>query len=142
MNMPKLTGLFVDTSGWACYIDRADPRHQQTVQICQKAATPNQGLVTTNYVIAELVALLTTRLRLSRPHVITIIDLIKAMPCLEILHISPSLDDEAWRLLKARDDKTWSQVDATSFVIMTNYSMTEAVTTDHHFLQAGFTRLP
>ena len=140
--MPKPTSLFVDTSGWACYIDRADPLHQQMVTLFQRAATPGQELVTTNYVIAELVALLTTRLHLSRPHVITIIDLIKAMPNLEILHITPSLDDEAWQLLKARRDKEWSQVDAASFVVMTTHGMTEAATTDHHFLQAGFVRLP
>ena len=49
--------------------------------------------------------------------------------------------DEAWNLLRARPDKEWSLVDATSIVIMTQHSMTEALTTDHHFSQAGFIRL-
>jgi len=79
---------------------------------------------------------------LPRPQVITIIDLLKSMPYWEIFHVTPTVDDEAWQLIKARRDKEWSQVDASSFVVMTTYGMTEAVTTDHHFLQAGFVRLP
>ena len=38
--------------------------------------------------------------------------------------------------------KEWSLVDASSFVVMTRYGMTEALTTDYHFTQAGFARLP
>jgi len=49
---------------------------------------------------------------------------------------------EAWVFLKTRADKEWSLVDASSFVIMTTYGMTEALTTDHHFTQAGFVRIP
>ena len=60
----------------------------------------------------------------------------------EIIHIDTSLDATAWSLLKAYIDKEWSLVDASSFVVMTSYGMTEAITTDHHFTQAGFVRLP
>jgi predicted nucleic acid-binding protein len=44
--------------------------------------------------------------------------------------------------LKARVDKDWSLVDASSFVVMPMLGIVEALTTDHHFLQAGFVRLP
>ena len=140
--MPKSNSLFVDTSGWACYVDTNEPLHSQTVSLAKDAANSGRGLVTTNYVIAELVALLTNRLRLSRPQIITIIELIKAIPQLDIVHISPALDDAAWALLKARPDKQWSLVDAASFAVMTNFGMTDALTTDQHFTQANFVRLP
>ena len=97
--------------------------------------------MTTNYILAELVALLTARLRLERPLILTIIDLLKAMQPLEIIHVDTTLDDAAWALLKARPDKNWSLVDATSFVVMTAHGMTQALTTDHHFTQAGYVRL-
>lgn len=139
--MPKQNSVFVDTSGWASYINQGDSLHQAAVTYCQQAATQQQGLVTTNYVIAELVALLDARLHISRPQLITIIDLIKSMRYLEIIHIDLALDDAAWALLKARPDKGWSLVDASSFEIMTTYKMTNALTTDQHFVQAGFIRL-
>lgn len=60
----------------------------------------------------------------------------------EILHIDTELDAATWSLLKARMDKEWSVVDASSFVIMKRNGITEALTSDHHFVQAGFVRLP
>jgi predicted nucleic acid-binding protein len=83
-----------------------------------------------------------SRLHLPHTRIIALVNAIKALPHLEIMHITPSLDDAAWALLKARPDKEWSLVDAASFVLMRDYGMTEALTTDHHFTQAGFTRLP
>ena len=44
-------------------------------------------------------------------------------------------------LLKKRIDKSWSLCDAVSFVLLEERSRTEALTTDHHFEQAGFVRL-
>jgi predicted nucleic acid-binding protein len=44
-------------------------------------------------------------------------------------------------LLQSRLDKDWSLCDAVSFVLMQQRGVTEALTTDHHFEQAGFVRL-
>ena len=44
-------------------------------------------------------------------------------------------------MLKKCQDKEWSLVDCASFVIMKQRGVTEALTTDHHFEQAGFVRL-
>ena len=38
-------------------------------------------------------------------------------------------------------DKEWSLTDCTSFVVMQEEGLTDALTTDHHFEQAGFTVL-
>ena len=47
-------------------------------------------------------------------------------------------DGEAWQLFTQRQDKDWSLVDCSSFVIMKNRHISEALTTDHNFEQAGF----
>ena len=47
----------------------------------------------------------------------------------------------ALALLQGRLDKTWSLCDAVSIVLMERLSSAEALTTDHHFEQAGFRRL-
>ncbi len=44
-------------------------------------------------------------------------------------------------ILRGRLDKTYSLCDAASFVVMREYGLTEALTTDKHFTQEGFVRL-
>lgn len=59
----------------------------------------------------------------------------------DVMFIGNSLHDEGIDLLQKRMDKTWSLCDAVSFVLMKQLNITEALTTDHHFEQAGFIRL-
>jgi predicted nucleic acid-binding protein len=42
------------------------------------------------------------------------------------------------QLYAGRLDKEWSLTDCTSFVVMREYAASDALTTDHHFEQAGF----
>jgi len=137
-----MSDLFVDTSGWAYFLDRQDPLHAEVVAFVQRALTQRRHLVTSNYIITELVALLSSRYHLPRQQVIAAINAIKSDPSVEVIYIEQSLDDEAWNLLEARLDKEWSLVDASSFVIMKRFGMTEVLTTHHHFTQAGFIRGP
>ncbi len=89
--------------------------------------------VTTNYIIAELVALLHSPMRISRHESIRFIDSLKSAPYVEIVHINETLDAAAWQLLKARADKNWSLADCASFALMQQRNMTDAFTTAHHF---------
>ncbi|MFM7787585.1 MAG: VapC toxin family PIN domain ribonuclease, partial [Microcystis panniformis] len=47
----------------------------------------------------------------------------------------------AVKLLMARQDKTYSLCDAVSFLLMRQFNINEALTTDRHFEQEGFHRL-
>ena len=140
--MATRSSLFVDTSGWAYLADRSSALHRDAQTIYQQTLTRQRLLVTTNYIIAELVALLSSRSRISRQQIILFVDALKAAPQIEIIHVNTELDAAAWLLLKTRVDKGWSLVDASSFVVMNKYGMTQALTTDHHFTQAGFVKLP
>ncbi len=44
-------------------------------------------------------------------------------------------------LFEQRPDKSWSLTDCTSFIVMEDRGIREALTGDHHFEQAGFTPL-
>jgi predicted nucleic acid-binding protein len=44
-------------------------------------------------------------------------------------------------LLRRQLDKTYSLCDAVSFLVMREKGLTDALTTDRHFEQAGFRRL-
>jgi len=41
----------------------------------------------------------------------------------------------------ARLDKDWSLTDCTSFIVMQDRNVTDALTADHHFDHAGFNAL-
>lgn len=140
--MPRNDDLFVDTAGWAYYLDRQDTLHPLILALVQHTVKQKRYLITTNYIITELVALLSSRYHLPRQQVITAINALKTDTAVEIVHIEQSIDDEAWALLEARLDKKWSLVDASSFVVMKRFSITQALTTDHHFSQAGFIQVP
>jgi uncharacterized protein len=136
-----MTSIFIDTSGWASAFDRNQTSHREAVLAFQQMRRDRQLIVTSNYVVTELIALLQSPLRIPRSQIFTIIDTIKATPYLDIIHIDATTDAAAWDLCKARPDKNWSLVDCSSFVLMQKQSVQAALTTDHHFEQAGFIRL-
>lgn len=133
--------IFVDTSGWGNSVDTLQEFHQTAAAVYATAKQNGSRLVTTNYVIAELVALLSSPLRLPRRKSIDFIEGIKSSSLVDVIHVDEDLDSTAWNLLKNRIDKNWSLVDCTSFVMMQENRVLEALTTDHHFEQAGFVRL-
>lgn len=136
-----MSKLFVDTSGWASFFVSNQSSHAPAVQALTQAVQAKQTLVTSNYIMAELIALLQSPLRIPRSRIFTIIDIIKTTSYLDIVHIDADLDTAAWNLCKSRPDKNWSLVDCTSFILMQQLNIQTALTTDHHFEQAGFTRL-
>lgn len=133
--------IFVDTAGWGHLVDVSQAYHRLAASIYRSARRDGRKLVTTNYILAELVALLTSPLRIPRLHQIEFIDSIKNSPHVQVIHIDAELDAQAWRLLSQRPDKTWSLVDCASFVVMQRNGLSDALTTDHHFAQAGFVPL-
>lgn len=86
--------------------------------------------------------LLTSHYHLPRFQVIRAINTIKSHHAVEVVHVEQVIDKEAWGLLEKYLDKEWSLVDASSFVIMRRFGISQALTGDHHFEQAGFIRLP
>ncbi|RYG69680.1 VapC toxin family PIN domain ribonuclease [bacterium] len=133
--------IFADTSGLLLYLDASQMGHQRVIDIARHHMTTGGTFVTTNYVLTELVALFTSRTRLSRTQICTAVDAIHQTPFFEVVHVTPELHANAFQLLRVRPDKDWSWVDAVSFLVMQNFGLTQALTTDHHFDQAGFDRL-
>ncbi len=58
-----MKGLFVDTAGWAAFLVRSEAFHDQAVFLLEHARENGQPILTTSYVIAELIALLTSPIR-------------------------------------------------------------------------------
>jgi len=133
--------MFIDTSGWANLYIPSETYHPLTATLFQESRRQKQILFTSNYIISELVALLDSPFRTPRTRLFSILDSIKSAPFVHLIHITPEIDAAAWHLCKSRPDKRWSLVDCTSFVVMQQLNIQLALTTDHHFEQAGFMRL-
>jgi len=136
-----MSELFVDTSGWANLIDVSQPFHRITAQIYQDARSQKRKMITTSYIITELVALLSSPLHIPRPKAIAFIQGLKNSPYVDVVFVTQEIDAKAWELLSQRQDKEWSLVDCSSFVVMQDRKITDALTSDRHFEQAGFIRL-
>jgi predicted nucleic acid-binding protein len=61
---------------------------------------------------------------------------------IEVLPVGEELYRDGLQLYKDRSDKGWSLTDCISFLVMMDRGLTEALTTDGHFEQAGFRALP
>lgn len=136
-----MPNIFADTSGWGNLVDPTQPYHALAARLYRTARQQGHLVLTTNYVVAELIALMISPLRTPRRSAINFVEGLRLSPYVEIVHIDATLDDAAWQLFKQRPDKNWSLVDCASFAIMQQRGITEALTTDHHFEQAGFVRL-
>ncbi|WP_375469182.1 type II toxin-antitoxin system VapC family toxin [uncultured Nostoc sp.] len=130
--------VFIDTSGWANLFIATESYHEQAKQWFQHRRQQDQAIVTTNYIVIELVALLNSPLRVPRPQLFKYVEAVRTAPYINLIYIEPTIDLAAWELLKTRKDKAWSLVDSTSFIVMQQLGIQEALTTDHHFEQAGF----
>ena len=129
--------LYVDTSAWFDLVIPETPTHAEMTQLVRAR---DIKFVTSTYVVDELISLLLKRRGYSiassaAAHV-------RSAPELRMEHPDAAEEARAWRLFLDRPDKTYSLTDCLSFVIMRRLGITEALTTDDHFRQEGFTVLP
>jgi len=60
---------------------------------------------------------------------------------LSVVNITPTLFQKSLKLYESRSDKNWGLIDCFSFIVMEENQVTEALTSDIHFIQAGFQAL-
>ena len=128
--------MLLDTSGLLACLDASESRHDKAVACYDDRASR----LTHNYVLAELIALAQAR-HLPREPVVRFVAQLSVDRDIELIWVDRILHDQAMSLLAAQIDKTYSLCDAVSFVLMRNRGIQEALSTDHHFEQAGFSIL-
>ena len=127
-----MSALFADTFYFQARLNRHDQHHARVLAWSQ---TQRASLVTTDLVLVELAnGLSASRFR---PLVRDYFSLLRRT--VTVVPASPARLEKALALYHRHDDKTWSLTDCLSFVAMHERSLTEALTGDHHFVQAGFT---
>jgi len=135
-----MKGLFVDTAGWVACADVADPAHHKAVAARDGWLLDGGVLVTTDYVADETLTVLRARLGLGTAEAWW--QIVDGSPRLRWEYVSLARSDRARAVFFRYRDKEFSFTDCTSFVVMRELKLREALTTDHHFAQAGFVTLP
>ena len=125
--------VFADTGFFLALLNSRDQHHRRAVELNGSLAAP---LVTTNWVLLEVAnALSATR---SRAVFAQLRDRLRSTPGATILPADENLFDAGCSLYSSRPDKEWSLTDCISFVAMSGEELSDALTADHHFEQAGF----
>ena len=127
---------FLDTSYLLALLLRKDERHDAALR-CQQRFEGD--LVTSEYVLVELHDALSQAAL--RPLAISAIDKLLSDPNVTVVRACQDLFDRGRQLFRDRPDKDWSLTDCTSFVVMRDQVLRDALTCDHHFEQAGFSSL-
>jgi predicted nucleic acid-binding protein len=125
--------VFVDTVD---YLALTNPRDQDAAAAIRFTAAFFGAFVTSAWVLAEVANSLTRGTDRS-----LFLELYRSLADDRRMMIVPpnqELFDEGIRLFAERPDKEWSLTDCLSFIIMREYDLTDALTADHHFEQAGF----
>lgn len=128
--------MLIDTAGFLALHSAKDRNHPAAKEAYEEA----RFRLTTNYILAEYVALALIR-GVPREQVLAFSAEALTDRAIEIVWVDEALHTEAVVLMRARQDKSYSLCDAVSFVLMRQRSLTEALTTDKHFVQEGFVRL-
>lgn len=132
---------FVDTSAWFSLLVEVDRHHIPVRTAYTKAYRDGTFFITSSLVLGELHTLLSTRIG-SATGFWLFRDEILSSDRVRLLHPSGHQLDAAFDLLQRRPDKSYSFVDATSFVLMRDESVHVALSLDRHFAQEGFEVVP
>lgn len=131
--------LFVDTSYWIAVLHPRDRLHERAQKV--SASLGRVHLVTSEMVLTELLNDFSKRGLQLRRAAVALIEDMRRDPNLSIVPQSSLQFQEAFVLYAKRADKTWSHTDCASFQAMKRQGISEALTHDRHFEQAGFRAL-
>ena len=128
--------VFADTSFYVAALSPRDVNHA-------RAEAVGRGfrgrVVTTEYVLLEVATFFCEAAH--RAVFFGLLQTLQKDPEVTIVPASADLWQRGVALFAARPDKDWSLTDCISFVVMQERGITDALTADHHFEQAGFVAL-
>ena len=129
--------VFADSYFFFSLANPNDPAHGKAVDL---ARTYTGRTLTTGWVIAEI-GDGWSKPPHRRQTFLQILAELRASPNTVILPASDELLQKGIELFAQRPDKEWTLTDCISFVVMKEEGITEALTADRHFEQAGYVAL-
>ncbi len=130
--------VFLDTSALYAIFDRDDAHHDGAARAWEQLVTSDAVLLTTNYVLVEMIALLPRRLGAQAVEALHE----HVLPWVRVIWVDEALHREALAALRIAARRDLSLVDCVSFIAMRRHGLRAAFTTDRHFGGQGFRVLP
>jgi uncharacterized protein len=129
---------FADTGWWVSWSLPNDARHDAAMAMLDRLG-PTEVVLTTNLVAGET----WTFLRRKYGHRTAVmfldrIDELRSTDRLLVHSVSDAQQAAAWTWLRRHDERVYSFVDATSFEVMRDRRLREALAFDSDFAAAGF----
>jgi len=134
--------LFLDTSFVQALINRRDQYHERAKAMFPRVRDA-RSVVLTEAILVEVGNALS---RFDRAAAAEFLD-----SCLQdgerrannltVIPVDKALLSRGLDLYRSTPDKEWGLTDCISFVVMRENGLVDAITTDHHFTQAGFRAL-
>jgi len=128
--------IFADTSGLFALAVRRDQRHEAAQELQRAFIAAQTQLLTTNFVLAELHALMLTRVGATEAN-----ELLAAIDQSRTLIIRADETDETYArdIIRRYGDHGYSLTDTISFAVMDRLGLRRAFTFDDHFTRYGVT---
>ncbi len=127
---------FIDTLFVVALINQRDRYHEQATEMAD--LYEGQPLLTTEGVLLEIGNALA---RGYKAEAVEVIQGFLSSPDVQVVRLTPELFDRAFALYQSHQDKEWGLIDCISFIVMGNAGVSDALTFDRHFVQAGFRAL-
>ena len=133
---------FADTSWLVAWVLTDDSHHIEARELLLHHVGATEKILTTNLVMGESWTFI---LRRDSHHTAVSFldrtDQLRLGGKLVIHQVTPEQEAQAWVWLRRRDEREYSFVDATSFQVMRDRRMREALAFDQDFASAGFIEL-
>lgn len=129
--------LFLDTAFIQALLNPRDDYHQQARQLFPRIRAASEVWITE----AVLVEVGNALSALNRDAAVQFTQQCYGTDNIHVVSVDTALLMRSLNLYQFRSDKDWGLTDCISFVVMQQQNLTDAVTSDRHFLQAGFNTL-
>ena len=125
--------VFADSYYFIAFLCPNDKGHKRAVH--WTTISTDHPIVTTDFVLTEVADGMSRQGR--RQSFERYYNLALKHPDIRIIPVSDELHKRGMRMYLDHMDKEWTLTDCTSFLVMREMNITEALTEDHHFAQAG-----
>jgi predicted nucleic acid-binding protein len=125
--------VFADTFALIAWLNPGDSAHDLVAEYLEGFTGQ---LVTTEWVLMEVADALSAPE--ARATAVAFLRAVRVDALFEVVSYDAAAYEAGFDLFASRADKAWSLTDCISFGVMAERGLSDALTADHHFEQAGF----